>query len=68
MIKLESKDYSSVEKMLAKFKRKVKDSKIILEMNERKRHISKKEKNRKKKSKNKYRIEKDKNKFNNDKI
>lgn len=68
MIKLDAKDYSSVEKMLAKFKRKVKDSKIILEMNERKRHTSKKDKERKKRSKSKYKIEKEKNKFNNDKI
>lgn len=67
MIELESKNFSSVDKMLSKFKRKVKDSNLINEIKERKRHTSKKEKQRMKKKKSIYR-HKRKNKIDNSKI
>lgn len=59
MIELKIEKYNSVEKMLSKFKKKVKDSKILLEMSERRHHVSKKQKNKMKKMKSKFRIKKD---------
>ena len=44
----------NVNKMLSKFKKKVRESKLIIELNERKRYVSKKEKMKKKRAKADY--------------
>jgi ribosomal protein S21 len=62
MIELKSKDYPSVEKMLSKFKKKVKESQLLIELKERQRHVSKKDKKRKKKKQSIYRKQQSKNK------
>lgn len=63
MIKLDSKNYSSVEKMLSKFKRKVRESRRIIEQVERKHHIKKSDKKRLKLKKQNQRKLKEKNNY-----
>lgn len=52
------------QKMLSKFKKKIRESRIILELKERKNHIPKKEKIANKKKKAKYKREMKKNEEN----
>ena len=55
MIKVSLEDCNgNVNKMLSKFKKKVRESKLIIELNERKRYVSKKEKQKKKRAKSEY--------------
>ena len=69
MIKIKITDVNGDEnKLISKFKKKIKDSKILLEMRERKEHTSYKDKKRHKKKMSKYRIQKEKNNIKKSKI
>jgi ribosomal protein S21 len=55
MIKLELDDYKGNEnKMLSKFKKKIRESNLIIEIKDRQHHVSKSEKKRMKKKKSDY--------------
>ena len=55
MVKVNLKKGESIEKMLSRFKRKMKESKIIFELKERRHHESKKDKKKRKKKKSLHR-------------
>lgn len=69
MIKIKLTDVNGDEnKLISKFKKKIRDSKILIEMKERQSHTGYKEKKKYKKKMAKYRIKKEKNNIRKSKI